>query len=92
MDNKTRAEKIAGWVPFYPGLDHVEFKKFITSQLDEAQREAVYKWTESYDPVGFEAGFKEAIGQAAKVAEKYDGTPPGVIPRTIRSLKQKESK
>jgi hypothetical protein len=72
MDTKTRAEKIVGMAEKYINRDRTLFTDFITSQLDEAVREARAECDhepcdvciDKFNAQGFAAGREKAAGIA----------------------------
>lgn len=75
MDNKTRAEKIVGFIIDFDGdLIDVVLRDFIISQLDEVVREAVDKHRGDCDGEcarAFASGFRAAREKAAGIAENF---------------------
>lgn len=68
MTNQERAEKIASYVAMLKGIGITAFISLITSQLDEAVREAVRNVSMKASTQAFENGQKQGFASAREKA------------------------
>lgn len=84
MDNKTRAEKIVGFIIDFDGdLIDVVLRDFIISQLDEVVREAYTQGFYEGQKGLFQRGFAAVREKAAGIAENYFGKGVNAFADTI---------
>lgn len=92
MTNQERAEKIIQYIESIYGKRTGWVVDFITSQFDEAVREAVKPLTLDEAKAHFEDGFSSAREQAAGIADEYIPGQGLTMSERIRAMEPEEKR